>query len=60
MAAVWTKWGLTERDYFHTLTGAEGREWEHRSTCPVTNGSALNTWESDRAAHIARCKLIQN
>lgn len=60
MAAIWTKWGFTERDYFHVLTGAEGRTWEHRGTPPIANGSALNSWENDLAKHVAGCKLIEN
>lgn len=43
-------YGYSERDYFHdSATG------EHRSTPPVTDGRALDTWEADRARHIERC-----
>lgn len=58
MAAIWTKWGFTERDYFHIPSGDEGRQWEHRATPPLANGSALDTWESDLARHIDRCKWV--
>ena len=53
MAAIWTKYGMTEFEYFHDpVTG------EHRGTPPTTNGRALDQWEHHRATHVARCTVV--
>lgn len=44
---------MTEWVYFHDpATGA------HRATPPTTNGAALAAWDTERAAHVARCPRV--